>query len=168
LFFGAKIESASGYLNIPVDVLRPHYDAFWQEYEGVYNWQQKQLEFYNKYGYVECLTGRRRHGPLSVNMVYNSPIQGTAAEIVMDAMCRLSETGDPELQPELNVHDDLTWVRIDESRVDILAEKILDIMLDVPFDFVNVPISVELSQGPNWADMTEFGTFSSDSWFKGR
>jgi DNA polymerase I-like protein with 3'-5' exonuclease and polymerase domains len=132
----------------------------------VKDWQETQIDFYNKYGYVECLTGRRRRGPLSVNKVLNSPIQGTAAEIVMDAMCRLSELNDWELQPEINIHDDLTWVRVPEKKVETIAEKIITVMLDVPFDWVNVPITVEASVGDNWMEMDEFGAFSSDEWSK--
>ena len=164
LFFGASPMSAAGYLKIPENVVRPLYREFWKQFAGVKDWQETQIDFYNKYGYVECLTGRRRRGPLSVNKVLNSPIQGTAAEIVMDAMCRLSELNDWELQPEINIHDDLTWVRVPEKKVEQIAEKIITVMLDVPFDWVNVPITVEASVGDNWMEMDEFGAFSSDEW----
>jgi DNA polymerase-1 len=165
LFFGASMESAAGYLKIPIQVIKPLYREFWKQFAGVKEWQEQQLKFYQKYGYVACLTGRRRRGPLSVNKVMNSPIQGTAAEIVMDCMCRLSETGDPDLQPEINIHDDLTWVRVPEKQLEEFAERVLNIMLDVPFKWVNVPITVELASGPNWMDMKEVGNFSSDEWF---
>jgi uracil-DNA glycosylase family 4 len=166
LFFGAQLDSVAGYLNIPASVLRPHYRAFWQEFKGIAEWQGRQLKFYQQYGYVESLTGRRRHGPLSINQVYNSPVQATAAEIVLDAMSRLSETEDPELQPEINIHDDLTYLRVPEERADVIAEKVIDIMLAVPFDWVNVPISVEMSCGINWAELEEVGVYSSDTWGK--
>jgi len=39
-------------------------------------------------------------------------------------------------------------------------------MLDVPFDFVNVPIAVEMSVGEDWLNMSEAGTFYSHEWFK--
>lgn len=166
LFFGAKLESAAGYLDIPPDVLKPHYNEFWRQFSGVKEWQEKQLEFYKEYGYVECLTGKRRHGPLSTNQIFNSPVQGTAAAIVIEAMCRISETGDPELQPEIQIHDDLTWARIPEGRVEDVAQKVLDIMLKPVFPWINVPITVEGKVGSNWLEMEEFGTFSSDEWFK--
>ncbi len=166
LFFGAKLGSAADYLNIPIDVLRPLYRAFWKEFEGVAEWQEQQLKFYQEYGYVESLTGRRRHGPLTTNQVFNSPVQGTAAEIVLDAMSRLSETGDPNLQPEINIHDDLTYLRVPEDKVDTIAERIIDMMLDVPFKWVNVPISVEMSCGTNWGNLEEVGSYSSDTWEK--
>jgi DNA polymerase I len=166
LFFGARDTSVSNYLNIPVEVIRPHYRAFWKQFSGVKQWQEDLLEFYHKHGYVQCLTKRRRHGPFSVNQVYNSPVQGTAAEIVMDAMSRLSETGDPELQPELQIHDDLTFVRVPQKRIDAVAEKVISMMLAVPFKWVNVPITVEMSVGKNWADLQEVATYSSDTWGK--
>lgn len=166
LFFGAKLSSAAGYLSIPERVLTKHYDAFWDEFEGVHRWQKKLLKFYQEYGYVECLTGHRRHGPLTVNQIYNSPVQGTAAHIVRDAMSRLSETGDPELQCEINIHDDLTYLRVPNKRVDIIAERIIDKMIHVPFKWMNVPVTVEMSCGPNWADVEEVGVYSSATWGK--
>lgn len=107
----------------------------------------------------------RRQG--RVYVTGNSPVQGTAADIVMDGMCRLSETGIPELQPEINIHDDLTYCRVPINKVDDIAEKVIGMMLDVPFDFVNVPITVEAAIGEDWLNLKEFGTFSSDTWFKG-
>lgn len=166
LFFGARMESAAGYLKIPENVVRPHYNEFWRQFSGVKQWQENLLEFYQAYGYVECLTGRRRRGPLSTNQIFNSPVQGTAAAVVLDAMSRLSEIGDPELQPEINIHDDLTYARVPEKRVDVVAERVITEMLKVPFEWVNVPISVEMGVGTNWLNIEEYATFSSDEWFK--
>lgn len=166
LFFGARLESAAGYLQIPENTLAPLYNEFWKQFSGVKKWQEELREFYEKYGYVECLTGRRRRGPLSLNELLNSPIQGTAAAILLDSMSRLSEKGDPILQPELTIHDDLTWVRVPKNRVDFVAEQALGVMLNPPFPWVNVPITVEGSVGKNWLEMEEFGTFSSDDWNK--
>jgi uracil-DNA glycosylase family 4 len=174
LFFGAKLESVAGYLNIPVHIVRPHYNAFWKQFAGVYTWQDGVLKFYNEYGYTECLTGRRRHGPMALNQIVNSPVQGTEAEIVCDGWSRLFETKDDELCPELMIHDDLTFVRIEEDRAEEVATKVLDILLTVPFEFVNVPITIELSAGRNWMPydkelnpegLEEIGAFSSDTWF---
>lgn len=168
LFFGATLESAAGYLSIPPEAIKREYNQFWKEFSGVHDWQDELLESYKQNGYVETLNGTRRRAPLALNKVINSPIQGTAAEIVMDAMSRLSETKIWDLQPELNIHDDLTWISVPEEEVESHVEKALDIMLDVPFDFVNVPIMAEVSIGPNWADLHDEGKFSSDKWFAGR
>ena len=165
LFFGAKDTSVASYLKIPINVVRPLVREFWKQFSGVHDWQVLQLEAYRELGYTESLTGRRRHGPMSVNQIYNSPVQGTAAEIVLDAMCRLSETQDQRLQPEINIHDDLTFLRVPEKDIDVIAEKIIGMMLQVPFEWAHiVPITVEMSLGKNWADMEEIGNYSSDTW----
>lgn len=178
LVFGASATSVSGYLKIPEDVIEPLYDEFWEEFAGIRAWQKEQLALYRERGYIECLTGRRRRGPLTINMIYNSPIQGTAAEIVMDGMARLSETGDPELQPEFNIHDDLTFLRVPEGRVDAVAEKVITHMLATPFAWAkSVPLTVEMACGKNWmpydAKINSEGlkseddwTFSSDTWLR--
>lgn len=164
LFFGASARSVSGYLHIPQDIIEEQIEEFWKMFPEAKNWQEGLLRFYKKYGYVECLTGRRRRGPLTLNQVINSPVQGTAAEIVLDAMSRLSETGDPELQPEINIHDDLTFLRVPLERSQDIAENVIGGMLAVPFKWVNVPITVEMSMGKNWCDLEEIETFSSDKW----
>ncbi len=175
LFFGAKLESVAGYLKIPVHIVKPHFNAFWKQFSGVRDWQEDVIKFYHEYGYTECLTGRRRHGPMSLNQIINSPVQGTEAEIVCDGWSRLFETEDEELCPELMIHDDLTFVRIDEDRAEAVATKVLDTLLTTPFDFINVPVTVELSSGKNWMSydkeinpdgLKEIGSYSSDLWFK--
>jgi DNA polymerase I-like protein with 3'-5' exonuclease and polymerase domains len=164
LVFGATVESAAGYLHIPIEVLKPEYNIFWKQFDGIKGWQDGQLKFYHKHGYVETFTGRRRRGPLSTNMVYNTPIQSFACELIMEGMNRLSETGDPLLQPQIQIHDDLTWTNVPEDKVDYVAEKALDILLYPPFEQINVPITLEMSVGPNWRDMEDIGVFASNEW----
>src|SRR5690606_22319783 len=165
LFFGASLASVSRYLKIPEDVLKPLYEEFWKTFEGVKTWQDELVKFYEKNGYVETYTGRRRYGPMSLNKVINSPVQGFTCEFVLDGMCRLSETGDPLLQPEIQFHDDLTWVSVPVDKVDYVAEKALEILLDPSpefKDFICVPITLEMSVGEDWLNMEEIGVFSSD------
>lgn len=165
LLFGAKDASVSGYLNIPIETIRTQVREFWKMFPASKKWQDKTLRFYEENGYVECMTGRRRRGPLSLNQLINAPIQGTAAEVVLDAMSRLSETRDPERQPEINIHDDLTFLRVPVKCVDDIAEKVIDTMLRVPFKWAHiVPITVEMSMGKNWCEFEEIGTYSSDQW----
>lgn len=165
LFFGAQHSSVAGYFGVEERELGGLFDDFWAEFGGVKDWQEELQSGYRKVGYVEIATGRRRHGPLSFNQVINTPVQGTGAEIVLDGMARMSETGDPDLQPEINVHDDLTSMRVAKDRVDVVVEKMVTHMLDCRFDFINVPLAVEVSIGKNWMEMVNVGTYSSDEWF---
>jgi uracil-DNA glycosylase family 4 len=175
LFFGATLESVCTYLTEgndhdckvePGQLKKVHAD-FWKQFGGVKEWQETLRDFYEEHGYVETFTGRRRHGPMSFNKLINAPVQGFTAELVMDGMCRLSETNDPLLPPEIQIHDDLTWVSVPENRVDELADKALDVLLNPPAPFiehVNVPITMELSVGKNWLEMTDIGVFKSNEW----
>jgi DNA polymerase-1 len=176
LFFGARDESVAGYLKMPENIIKQQVREFWKMFPETKDWQDETIRFYEDHGYVECLTGRRRRGPLTKNQIINTPVQGTAAEIVLDAMSRLSEKKDPEIQPELNIHDDLTFIRVNKRRMDIVAEKVIDAMLSVPFEWVNVPIVVEMSVGPNWCDLEELknekketiSVYASDTWDFGK
>jgi len=164
LFFGSTLSAVSRGLEIPQNVVTPLFDQFWVEFEGVHRWQDRLIKNYRKTGYVETLTGFRRRGPLNHNEIINSPIQGTAADIVTDGMVRLShrsyEIDKPQLQFRINIHDDLTFYLPDETLEDDVGY-IAKEMCMVPFDFVTCPITVEVSAGRNWGEQEDLMVFSS-------
>jgi len=164
LFFGATLYKVSNELGIPDEYLKDLYEEFWRTFEGVKSYQERMQREYKKNGYVECLTGRRRRAPLSYNQLINSPIQGTASDIVVDGMNRLSEMEVWDYQANLNIHDSLTFI-LDEDELEEHTEVIVKEMLGCKFPFINVPLTVEVSIGTeNWQVMEEMGTFSSDEW----
>ena len=143
-------------------------EEFWDEFRMVKKWQEKLLKRYEKNLYVETLGGRRRRGPMTKNQIINHPIQGTAADIVVEGMTAVSELSmlmdDPLLQPRLNVHDDLSFWLPDEgleSRIEIITTE----MCRPRFDFINVPLIVEASVGQRWNDLHEIGVYRSDKLF---
>ncbi len=169
-FFGATNESVCAYLigatghHIDQPVIDDIMDEFWATFDGMRSWQEQLMRKYYDIGYVETLTGRRHRYPLTRNQAINMPVQGTAADLVCDAMVRLSHlsltTGKPYLHPVLNIHDDLTFF-IPEKVLDTTLETIIREMLTFSYDWVNVPLSVEVSIGPNWADLDPIGKFWS-------
>lgn len=168
LFYGIHASGAAYYLGIPDKVIKPLFDEFWDVFKGVKKWQDEVLRFYDKYGYVETLNGRRRHGPMKKEEIINTIIQGASAEIVGDAMNRCSELAyppeiknkvwlpDSTYQPPMQIHDDLTFNLRDDAYFENTALDIAKVMCDVPFDWVNVPIVVELVAGYNWYDQTVY------------
>ena len=164
-FYGAQSYSIHRYLNIPLEICEELMREFWGVFSGVYQWQLQTIEFYKTHGYVECLTGRRRHAPLSINQQVNDPIQGLASDLVIDSMNRISDlavkTDRPYLQPILNIHDDLTY-DLPKKNLDEDVSDILNVMLNIPYDFINVPITVEMKCGQNWYEMSDIGTYSSE------
>lgn len=165
LFFGSAIEGVADTIQVPRNVLVPIYDEFWDTFEGVHVWQEQLKKEYRQLGYVAKLTGGRRHAPMGLNELINSPIQGTAADIVNEAFVRLSrrayEEDKPQLQFVMQIHDDLTMYILDkllEETMDDIAREMVRVDM---FPFVNVPLTVEVSVGSNWANKEEVEKYSS-------
>jgi DNA polymerase I-like protein with 3'-5' exonuclease and polymerase domains len=108
---------------------------------------------------------------MSVNEIINTCSQGTASDLVVDAMSRLSETWqfdmtgmmDDRFQALMNIHDDLTFGLPEDSLEDdisIIAKAMC--LVSKSFDFINVPITVEVSCGTDWSNQEEIGVYSSE------
>jgi DNA polymerase-1 len=164
-FYGSMESSISKILEIPSNKFRGLFEEFWQMFSGVKSWQLDNVEYYKKHSRIVTPTGFVRYGPLSDNMIFNTPVQSTGSDIVVDAMNRLNEMaiemGDPNLSANLNVHDDLTF-ELPEKDLDYYQPIIVKEMLFKSFDFINVPLCVEVSVGPNWCDCEEVGKFYSN------
>jgi DNA polymerase-1 len=164
-FFGATNESVHGYLvnatkyEVEQSIVDDLMEEFWSTFNGMSTWQKNTMKHYYDEGFVETLSGRKHRYPLTKNQAVNMPIQGTAAELVCDAMCRLSHmalsTGQLHLHPILNIHDDLSFFIPDNDKIiENALETITREMLVFDFPWINVPLSVEISIGPNWADVS--------------
>lgn len=171
IFYGSMLESIVSYYNktygIPESTIQSLYYEFWEVYVDVKKWQTSVIDFYNEHGYSASLTGRRRHGPLSINKIINFPIQSTASyDICLCAGDRLSklawELKKPQYQYVINVHDDLTfYIPKQTLEKDILF--IAKEMVRPMYDFVIVPLEVECNIGTNWGALEEIGKWNSRS-----
>jgi DNA polymerase I-like protein with 3'-5' exonuclease and polymerase domains len=133
---------------------------------GLAKWQRNTRQFYDTNGYVEGPTGWRRYGPIEHGEVINTPIQNGEAEIVMDAMTRLSEAAQEldawQFQARLEVHDELGfWIpkKTIDRDLEFISQEML--MCD-HLPWINVPLCLEISSGPNWFDQKEVSTIYSD------
>jgi len=166
--FGSSTRSCAEQLHLPERIAEDLGAEFWDEFRVVKKWQEKLLRDYSKNLYVETLGGRRRRGPMTKNEIINMPIQGTAADIVFEGMNVLSERGlaedDVSLIPIINVHDDLTFRINDadlESRIAIISKE----MCLPRFDYINVPLVVEVSVGHRWHELEEIAVVRSHELF---
>lgn len=162
-FFGAQPPSIAGNLRIPVKKIEHVREIFFDRFGGVSEWHEQVHLDYRKYGYITSLSGLRRRAPVPRNQAINAPIQADEVCIVLDAMNRLSEYGQYDLQPNMEIHDDLTFIW-PKKKVEKLAEIVIKEMIAIKFDWINVPLQVEMSIGDNWADLEEVGKYSSDDW----
>ena len=164
-FFGSSIKSIAANMELEdMEAAEDLFEQFWMEFAGVKKWQQAQQKKYERDGFVTSLTGRRRMGPLSYNMVINTPVQGTASDICVDAMERLHDRSREEripwLAPLLQIHDDLTTM-IPDSELEYGIAAVVEEQLAFQADWVNVPFTVEVETGKDLANMEPIGDWSS-------
>ncbi len=138
-------------------------DNYKKEFSGITSYMDNTINFAKENGYVETLMGRKRwlkdinsanftvRGYAERNAI-NSPIQGTAADMIKLAMISIHQKiKDAGLQSRmiLQVHDELVFDALPEE-MDVLKPLILDGMrsaLPLPND---VPVEAELGMGENW------------------
>lgn len=166
-FYGSAVKSIVAKTQIPHDKVTTLHSTFWQEFSGVKNWIKARRKEYADTGSSFSLTGRERHSILWNNEPINNPIQGTAADIVLESQIALSERanaeGDFYFHPRINVHDDLTFILPDKKKLlRYYIEEIVEEMTRVRFDWQIVPLAVEVKVGYNWADMTDYGVYTGE------
>jgi uracil-DNA glycosylase family 4 len=160
-FYGAAPHSISQTMGLPYDLTVDIFKDFWRTFSGVKEWQKWLLSRYDQLGYTETLLGIRRRAPLSMNAILNSPIQGLAGQICLNGMNRLNEK---ELEVIMQVHDDVPCY-IPDEKLEESIELIARELCYVPYPFINVPISVEITVGKNWCDQEFIGTFKSTDYY---
>lgn len=117
--------------------------------------------------YSETWLGRRRYLPnitsedwgkksFAERCAMNTPIQGTAADIVKMAMARLVLVlpDYPWIQPVLTVHDSLVFY-VPADKVMEVGRLIKGLMEKQPFPEFDVPLVAELGAGANYGDLED-------------
>jgi DNA polymerase-1 len=147
-------------LGIPRQEAARFIDAYFERYRGVHEFMEKTMADARRAEVVYTLFGRRRLLPDLRNtdrmrraqaerIAQNTPIQGTAADLLKLAMVRLAEPVVPGARMVLTVHDELAF-EVPAARAADAAEKIREAMEKVhPFD---VPLVVDVGHGLTWAD----------------
>lgn len=169
-FYGALANTCAYRLDIPDNIITTVQKKFWETYSDAKIYIDNLTKFYNDNGYVETPLGIRRHAPMSINEYSNAPIQGGAAvDIVLASGDRLSKLSyylkKPQYNYRINIHDDLTFM----LPLDSLEEDILFIAKEMTrpaYDFITVPLAVELKIGDTWGKgMEEVETFKTTDFF---
>ena len=138
-------------------------DGYFAAFPGVIDYIEKQKELARQQGYAVTLFGRKRYLPdiLSHNATVrsfaernavNSPIQGTAADIIKMAMVtihrRLKEEG-LKAQMIMQVHDELNF-NVPLNEVDKVREIVVSEMQHVVH--LTVPLIADCGVGTNWLE----------------
>lgn len=136
-------------------------------YKALTTWQEDTKRGAEKRMYSETWLGRRRYLPnirsdnwgqksFAERCALNTPIQGTAADILKLAIVRILQ-GLPEhdwLKPILQIHDELTFI-IPKERLDEAVKFIKECMEARPFADFDLPLVAEASAGLTFGTMEE-------------
>lgn len=150
-------------LHISVKEAKAYIESYLEKYHGVRNYMESIKEQAKKDGYVKTMLNRIRYIPelkspnynirqFGERVALNTPIQGTAADIIKLAMVRVDNRLINEgLKSKLilQVHDELI-VEAHKDEVNkvkqILSEEMQNAME------LNVPLKVDMSTGHSWYD----------------
>lgn len=157
-FFGTTAKNVAERTGIPLEIAAEVLGQFWTRYAVAFAWLKAQRRTYMVSGLTKNLCGVERYGIMLGNEPINTPIQSTAARIVLESQNELhklyKETGDPHLMPRINIHDDLTFALPEDDAVrQVYIEEISKVLVKVRFGFQIVPLKVEWNVGANWADL---------------
>jgi len=166
IIYGISGYGLSRSLEIDAEESQKYIDDYLDRMPGVRDYLQRVVQRAKEDGYVRTMMGRIRYLPdlhsstwhrrrFAERTALNTPIQGTAADIIKKAMVEAA-TAVREEQLEchmlLQVHDELIW-EVPAAEVDRLSELARSTMEQVVS--LDVPLKVDLKTGDNWYDMQQ-------------
>lgn len=164
LMYGQTGFGLSNTLKISQNEARDYIKLYFQRFGRVKGYLDSLKEFAEANGYAETLFGRKRFLPdiksqnrqvkaMAERIAINSPIQGTAADIIKLAMINLQRSLlERKLQAKLilQVHDELI-LELPPEEESVVAELVRHHMETAVT--LRVPLKVDMGTGPNWFEL---------------
>ncbi len=161
LIYGMSDYGLAQRFDIPHEEAVQFIQSYYDLYPDVAAWREQAVESAEETGYAETLFKRRRPLPdlharnhalreFSKRAAINTPIQGTAADLIKIAMIRVEErlhTAGFQSGLLLSIHDELLF-EIENDRIDEARKIIRESMEDAIK--ISVPIEVTIGVGQNW------------------
>jgi DNA polymerase-1 len=163
IIYGMGARKLSDELGIDRKIAKDYIDAYYERYQGVARYGEQVIATARKNGYVSTLFNRRRYLP-GINhskqriraeaerMAINTPIQGTAADLIKKAMINIYgrlRQGGHQSKMLLQVHDELVF-EVPEDELGAVVPMIREEMEGVYA--LRIPLKVDINQGRNWGE----------------
>ena len=147
--------------NVVIDGNKLIINKYFDTYPGVRDYMDKEIETAKKNGYVKTIMNRKRVidelkstnymiRNMGERMALNTPVQGSASDILKKAMIEIDEIFEKEnikSKMLLQVHDELIF-NVYDDEIDKVKEIVYNTMTNV-FD-LKVPLDVDIELGNNW------------------
>lgn len=164
IIYGAGATNLSHQLGIKRAEAKEIIDNYFAQYRGLKHYMDTTVEFARQHGYVETLLGRRRNlrdinsrngmnRSMAERMAINTPIQGTAADMIKVAMVNIWKAmREHRFRSSmiLQVHDELVF-DVHRDELDALRPIIQEKMATA-IPNLRVPILVEMGVGESWLE----------------
>jgi len=166
LIYGMSAFGLSRYTDITLAEAEDFVNAYFEQFPGVKSYLDRMKKQAAEQEYVETLLGRRRYFPglrtqsnrnirnREEREAINSPIQGTAADIMKIAMLRVPDAllnAGLSGKMLLQVHDELV-LECPEQEIQKTADLVSKVMQEAyP---LKIPLQTDARFGPNWNEMS--------------
>lgn len=161
IIYGQSEFSLAGELKITRKAAKEYIDSYFNHYSGVKSYMDTTIEKAKESGFVTTLSMRRRYIPelqaknfnlrsFGERAAMNTPIQGTAADIIKIAMVKVADAlreKCPEAELILQVHDELIC-EVPENKAEVVA-KILKEEMENAVE-LSVPLRADVKIGKSW------------------
>jgi len=156
IIYGMGAFSLSKEIGVPFADAKRYIERYLEKYGGVRDYLEKTVEEARKNGFVRTLTGRIRYIPeiktaAGERIAKNTPIQGTAADIIKIAMIKVHERLKSELPSAkliLQVHDELI-VETPEDTAEAAAALLSAEMTEAGKE-LGIDLPVDVKTGKSW------------------
>jgi DNA polymerase-1 len=163
IVYGISPFGLSAQLGIPRQEAERYIRGYFERYTGVRKYIDDTIAEVRQSGVTKTLFGRERHIPdinsrnpnargFAERTAVNSPLQGTAADLIKLAMIRIHnafESHKLESAMLLQVHDELVF-ECPPDEIDTVSALVKREMESVAS--LDVPLVVDTGTGPNWRD----------------
>ena len=163
IIYGISAFGLAQRLNIPRKEAADLIEGYFKSFPKVKEYMDSSIKLARENGYAETIMGRRRHlvdinssnghvrGMAERNAI-NSPIQGSAADMIKLAMIRVHDElikGGFKSKMILQVHDELVF-DVFKPELDDIKKLVIEAM-EHPIE-LKVPLVVEVGSGENWLE----------------
>ena len=164
IIYGMGPQRLAGELGISLKEASEYIKRYFERLPGVHTYLEKSLAEARERGWVATMYGRRRYLPelnspqggaraQAERIAVNTPLQGTAADLIKLAMIRLDGAIKRQkwaARMLLQVHDELL-LEVPHAEREPVSEAARREMEGVAE--LRIPLKVELKWGPNWAEL---------------
>ncbi|MFC1675310.1 DNA polymerase I [Candidatus Omnitrophota bacterium] len=164
IVYGLSSWGLSRDLEIPKEEAQSFIDAYFERFARVREYIDEQIAKAERDGFVTTILGRRRYIPeihnknqgirmFAQRQAVNTPIQGSASDLIKMAMVRIQEDIKGEklgAKMVLQIHDELLF-EVPGKELDDFAKLVRERMENV-LKLV-IPVRVDIKKGRNWLEM---------------